>query len=132
MWSSDLPLVKQEKPMVYPSPEPSLYSKPSKLWGQPRRTEGHPAAPASPSGRFAPPLPQGLDISLKFCSAIARPGSTCFLRGVARLGLFPIPRVFRWTEEPADHQRSVLMSNSFIIRLWLGRLAHCGKHRPGR
>ena len=35
MWSSDLPLVKQEKPMVYPSPEPSLYSKPSKLWGQP-------------------------------------------------------------------------------------------------
>ena len=38
MWSSDLPLVKQEKPMVYPSPEPSLYSKPSKLWGQPIRS----------------------------------------------------------------------------------------------
>ena len=50
MWSSNLPLVKQEKPMVYPSPEPSLYSKPSKLWGQPRGKTGRAA-----SARFTDP-----------------------------------------------------------------------------
>ena len=34
MWPSVLPLDKKWKPLLYPRPEPSLYSKPSKLWGQ--------------------------------------------------------------------------------------------------
>ncbi|RJF75278.1 IS3 family transposase [Deinococcus cavernae] len=35
MWSSGRPLVEQEASVRYPAPEPSLYSLPSKLWGQP-------------------------------------------------------------------------------------------------
>ncbi len=41
MWTSDRPLGKQEEPMLYPALEPSLYSKLSKLWGQPTIMEAY-------------------------------------------------------------------------------------------
>lgn len=39
MWPSVLPLDKKWKPLLYPRPEPSLYSKPSNFWGQPSVVE---------------------------------------------------------------------------------------------
>ncbi|MDK2014765.1 hypothetical protein, partial [Deinococcus sp. 43] len=46
MWTSDRPLGKQEEPMLYPALEPSLYSKLSKLWGQPTTCHGSTIKPS--------------------------------------------------------------------------------------